>query len=172
MWWGFCTLSYLENQRWTAHCGQWTYSKMFSLNEPTFNLHDLDYDSCQHQPIKSFLNIAKNESPPIMKSLNQKTISPTIPGGPLVLLRSTVPVVSLEEILMDVLLMPLMGREIIVLAEGLVTDQGLKTTHSEMLLPLNGRLGLLLRQGGGLMLTMVEDTPTGCARFLKEGDHS
>ena len=52
----------------------WTYSKMFSLNEPTFNLHDLDYDSCQHKPTKSFLKIAKKESPPIIPYTSKRNV--------------------------------------------------------------------------------------------------
>ena len=65
-----------------------------------------------------------------MKSLHWETISGTILGGPLALPLSTLLVESLEETLLDVQLMLLMGREIIVLVEGLGTDLGLKTIPS------------------------------------------
>jgi len=39
----------------------WTYPKMLPVNGPAFNLHDLDYTSCQHQATESYLTMEKKQ---------------------------------------------------------------------------------------------------------------
>jgi len=49
----------------------WTYTKLFSLHEPKFNPHDLDYHGCPRrstesfQKIKNNLPVTSNEIPPL-----------------------------------------------------------------------------------------------------------